>query len=73
MQVKQAELQQRQQGDMAKLQAQFQQDNMDRDLERDKLDANIAIEQAKLANKNALDEAALYAKINQPRPVQGGQ
>jgi len=73
LQVKSAELQQRQQGDMAKLQAQFAQDNMDRDLERDKLDANIAIEQAKLANKNALDEAALYAKMAAPRPVQGGQ
>jgi hypothetical protein len=71
LQVKSAELQQRQQGDMAKLQAQFAQDNMDRDLERDKLDANIAIEQAKLANKNALDEAALYAKINAPRQVTG--
>jgi uncharacterized LabA/DUF88 family protein len=73
MQVKQAELQQKGQMEMQKLQAQFGQDAMDRDLKRDELDAKIAIEQAKLANKNALDEAALYAKMAAPRPVQGGQ
>ena len=71
MQVKQAELQQKGQMEMSKLQAQFGQDAMDRDLKRDELDAKIAIEQAKLANKNALDEAALYAKINAPRQVTG--
>ena len=71
MQVKQAELQQKGQIEMGKMQAQFGQDAMDRDLKRDELDAKIAIEQAKLANKNALDEASLYAKINAPRQVTG--
>ena len=58
---------------MATLQAQFAQDELDRDIKRDDLDAKIALEGAKLQNKNALDEAALYARINAPRPVQGGQ
>ena len=70
MQVKSAELQQKGQLEMQKLQAQFAQDAMDRDIKRDELDAKIAIEQAKLANKNALDEANLYAKINAPRTGQ---
>ena len=70
MQVKSAELQQKGQLEMQKLQAQFAQDAMDRDVKRDELDAKIAIEQAKLANKNALDEASLYAKINAPRTGQ---
>lgn len=70
MQVKSAELQQKGQLEMQKLQAQFAQDAMDRDIKRDELDAKIAIEQAKLANKNALDEAKLYAKINAPRTGQ---
>ena len=39
---------------------------MDRDLERDKLDAKIALDAAALDNKAALDEASLYAKINAP-------
>jgi hypothetical protein len=69
MQVKQAELQQRGQIEMQKLQAQFGQDAMDRDLKRDELDAKIAIEAAKLDNKAALDEASLYAKINAPRQM----
>ena len=64
MQVKQAELQQKGQLEM---QAQFSQDALDRDLERDKLDAKIALEAASLDNKAALDEAALYARINAPR------
>lgn len=67
MQVKQAELQQKGQLEMQKLQAQFSQDALDRDLERDKLDAKIALEAASLDNKAALDEAALYARINAPR------
>jgi hypothetical protein len=52
---------------MGKLQAQFGQDALDRDLKRDELDAKIALEGAKLDNKLALDEASLYAKINAPR------
>jgi len=70
MQVKQAELQQRGQLEMQKLQAQFAQDALDRDLERDKLDAKIALDAAQLENKAAFDEAALYAKINAPRTAQ---
>ena len=73
MQIKSAELQQKGQLEMQKLQAQFAQDELDRDIKRDDLDAKIALEGAKLQNKNALDEAALYARINAPRPVQGGQ
>jgi hypothetical protein len=56
---------------MQKLQAQFAQDAQDRDIKRDELDAKIAIEQAKLSNKQALDEASLYAKINAPRQGAG--
>jgi hypothetical protein len=67
MQIKSAELQQKGQLEMQKLQAQFAQDAQDRDIKRDELDAKIAIEQAKLSNKQALDEASLYAKINAPR------
>ena len=81
MQVKQAELQQKgqleaakmqqqQQADMQQLQARFAQDALDRDLERDKLDAKIALDAAALENKAALDEAGLYAKINAPRTAQ---
>jgi hypothetical protein len=70
MQVKSAELQQKGQLEMQKLQAQFAQDALDRDLERDKLDAKIALDAAALDNKAALDEAALYQKINAPRTAQ---
>ena len=56
---------------MGKLQAQFGQDALDRDLKRDELDAKIALEGAKLDNKLALDEASLYAKINAPRQGTG--
>jgi len=73
MQVKSAELQQKGQIEMQKLQAQFADNALDRDLKRDDLDAKIALEGAKLQNKNALDEAALYAKMAAPRPVQGAQ
>lgn len=69
MQMKSAELQQKGQMEMQKLQATFAQDAMDRDLKRDELDAKIALESAKLDNKSALDEAALYAKINAPRQM----
>jgi hypothetical protein len=71
MQIKSAELQQKGQLEMQKLQAQFAQDAQDRDIKRDELDAKIAIEQAKLSNKQALDEASLYAKINAPRQGAG--
>ena len=71
MQIKSAELQQKGQLEMQKLQAQFAQDAQDRDIKRDELDAKIAIEQAKLTNKQALDEASLYAKINAPRQGAG--
>jgi hypothetical protein len=70
MQVKQAELQQKGQLEMQKLQAQFAQDAMDRDLERDKLDAKIALDSAALDDKAAFNEASLYAKINAPRTAQ---
>ena len=81
MQVKQAELQQRgqleaakmqqqAQAEMQQMQARFAQDALDRDLERDKLDAKIALDAASLDNKAALDEASLYAKINAPRTAQ---
>ena len=70
MQVKQAELQQKGQLEMQKLQAQFAQDAMDRDLERDKLDAKIALDAAALEDKAAFNEASLYAKINAPRTAQ---
>ena len=70
MQIKQAELQQRGQLEMQKLQAQFAQDALDRDLERDKLDAKIALDAAQLENKAAFDEAALYAKMQAPRTAQ---
>ena len=70
MQIKSAELQQKGQLEMQKLQAQFAQDAQDRDI-CDELDAKIAIEQAKLTNKQALDEASLYAKINAPRQGAG--
>jgi hypothetical protein len=70
MQVKQAELQQKGQLEMQKLQAQFAQDAMDRDLERDKLDARIALDAAALEDKAAFNEASLYAKINAPRTAQ---
>ena len=81
MQIKQAEMQQKgqleaakmqqqQQADMQQMQARFAQDALDRDLERDKLDAKIALDAAALDNKAALDEAALYAKINAPRTAQ---
>ena len=69
MQIKQAEMQQKGQLEMQKLQAQFAQDALDRDLKRDELDAKIALEGAKLDNKAALDEASLYAKINAPRQM----
>lgn len=81
MQVKQAELQQKgqlesakmqqkAQDDMQQLQARFAQDALDRDLKRDELDAKIALEGAKLDNKAALDEAALYQKMQAPRTEQ---
>ena len=70
MQIKSAEMQQKGQLEMQKLQAQFAQDALDRDLERDKLDAKIALDAAALENKAALDEAGLYAKINAPRTAQ---
>ena len=70
-QIKQAELQQRGQIEMGKMQAQFGQDALDRDLKRDELDAKIALEGAKLDNKLALDEASLYARINAPRQGAG--
>jgi hypothetical protein len=62
-----AEMQQKQQDDMQQLQARFAEDAMDRDLERDKLDAKIALDAAALDNKAMFDEASLYAKINAPR------
>ena len=52
---------------MQQLQARFAEDAMDRDLERDKLDAKIALDSAALDNKAVFDEASLYAKINAPR------
>ena len=70
MQIKQQELALKQQNEMAQLQAKFAENAMDRDLERDKLDAKIALDAAALDNKAALDEAALYAKINAPRTAQ---
>jgi hypothetical protein len=81
MQIKQAELQQKgqleaakmqqkAQDDMQQLQARFAQDALDRDLKRDELDAKIALEGAKLDNKAALDEAALYQKMQAPRTAQ---
>ena len=69
-QLESAKMQQQQQADMQQLQARFAQDAMDRDLERDKLDAKIALDAAALDNKAALDEASLYAKINAPRTAQ---
>jgi hypothetical protein len=66
-QFKMAEMQQKQQDDMQQLQARFAEDAMDRDLERDKLDAKIALDAAALDNKAMFDEASLYAKINAPR------
>lgn len=69
-QIEQAKMQQKAQDDMQQLQARFAQDAMDRDLERDKLDAKIALDSAALDNKSALDEAALYQKINAPRTAQ---
>ena len=81
MQVKQAELQQKgqlesmklqqkAQDDMQQLQARFAENALDRDLERDKLDARIALDAAALDNKSALDEAALYQKMQAPRTAQ---
>jgi hypothetical protein len=70
MQIKSAEMQQKGQMEMQKLQAQFAQDAMDRDLERDKLDAKIALDAAALDDKAAFNEAQLYAKMNQPRTGQ---
>ena len=81
MQVKQAELQQKgqlesmklqqkAQDDMQQLQARFAENALDRDLERDKLDARIALDAAALDNKAALDEAALYQKMQAPRTAQ---
>ena len=81
MQIKQAELQQKgqleavklqqkAQDDMQQLQAQFAENALDRDLERDKLDAKIALDAAALENKAALDEAGLYAKMQAPRTQQ---
>jgi hypothetical protein len=69
-QMEAAKMQQKQQADMQQLQARFAQDAMDRDLERDKLDAKIALDAAALDNKAALDEAGLYAKMNAPRTAQ---
>ncbi len=70
-QLEAAKLQQKAQNDQQAMQMQFAQDALDRDLERDKLDANIALEGAKLENRAALDTAALYAKINAPRDPSG--
>ena len=69
-QFKMAEMQQKQQDDMQQLQARFAEDAMDRDLERDKLDAKIALDAAALDNKAMFDEASLYAKMQAPRTGQ---
>lgn len=68
-QIEMAKMQQQQNNQQANMQMEFAQDALDRDLDRDKLDADILLKAADLLGKYGIpvDVAQIYALMNAPR------